>query len=315
MPSIGDIIEGGEGNLIGGAFSQFWDSLYQTILSDLYTTAYKGCLKTFNGLFDSLNDNVSDAAESLVRTPRAWNASAYSMVRDLSQTAFLPVAAVFLAVVFAWEMAQIVQNSNQSMQHFKPDNLIFPFLKLALCLLACSHAFEIIMLFFRIGQVVTQKISGTAIGSFGEGLEFANIVSPSLEHYELGDVVEVVGYSLILKLAKFAVWLIGIIIYIRVIFWFLEIYVMSCAAPIPYAMWMNKEWQQVSVNYTRKMLALMFQGPLMLMLYAIYGGVLGGLPIGADFIGSLGMIIGSAFTLGALLFKTSAIADSIFAAH
>lgn len=295
--------------------SQFFDDLLQMILSDLYTTAYKGCQKSFNGLFDSLNNYVSEAANSLVRTPRAWNASAYRMVRDLSQTAFLPVAAVFLAIVFAWEMVQIVQNSNQSMQHFKPENLIYPFLKLVLCLLACSHAFEIIMLFFRIGQTVTQKISGTAIGSFGEGLDFSNIVAPSLARYELGDVVEVVGYSLILKVAKFAVWLMGIIIYIRVIFWFLEIYVMSCAAPIPYSMWMNKEWQQVSVNYTRKMLALMFQGPLMLMLYAIYGGVLGGLPIGSDFIGSLGMIIGSASVLGTMLFKTSAIADSIFNAH
>lgn len=201
------------------------------------------------------------------------------------------------------------------MQHFKPENLIFPFLKLVLCLLACSHAFEIIMLFFRVGQTVTQKISGTAIGSFGEGLDFSNIVAPSLAHYELGDVVEVVGYSVLLKVANIAAWFMGIIIYIRVIFWFLEIYVMSCAAPIPYSMWMNKEWQQVSVNYTRKMLALMFQGPLMLMLYAIYGGVLGGLPIGSDFVGSLGMIIGSASVLGTMLFKTSAIADSIFNAH
>ena len=312
---FGDIIEGGQASAISGAFSQFFDGLMQTILSDLYTTAYKGCQKSFNGLFDSLNNQVSEAANSLVRTPRAWNASAYRTVRDLSQTAFLPVAAVFLTVVFAWEMVQIVQNSNQSMQHFKPDNLIFPFIKLALCLLACSHAFEIIMLFFRIGQMVTQRISGTTVGNFGEGLEFANIVPPSLEHYELGDVVEVVGYSLILKVAGFFAWGIGIVIYIRVIFWFLEIYVMSCAAPIPYAMWMNKEWQQVSVNYTRKMLALMFQGPLMLMLYAIYGGVLGGLPLGSDFLGSLGMIIGSAVTLGAMLFKTSAIADSIFSAH
>ncbi len=311
MANIGDVVQGA----LTGAFSEFWDGLYQTILSELYTTAYKGCQKSFNGLFDSLNNNVNEAAVSLNQTPESWNASAYAMVLNLSRTAFLPVAAVFLTIVFAWEMVQIVQNSNQSMQHFKPDNLLFPFMKLVMCLLACSHAFEIIMFFFKIGQMVTQKISGTTIGNFGDGLEFANIISPTLEHYELGDVMDVVGYSLLLKVAGIIVWGIGIIIYIRVMFWFLEIYVMSCAAPIPYAMWMNKEWQQVSVNYTRKMLALMFQEPLMLMLYAIYGGVLGSLPLGSDFIGSLGMIIGSAFALGAMLFKTSAIADSIFSAH
>lgn len=311
MQNVEDIAQGA----LKGAFSEFWDGLYQTILSDLYKTAYEGCQKTFNGLFDSLNTNISDAAASLNQTPESWNGGAYSIVKNLSQTAFLPVAAVFMTVVFAWELVQIVQNSNQSMQHFKPDNLIFPLMKLAMCLLACSHAFEIIMFFFKVGQLVTQKITGAAVGKFGEGLEFTDLVPPTLERYELGDVVNVVGYSMILCIARFAVWIIGIIIYIRVIFWFLEIYVMSCAAPVPYAMWMNKEWQQVSVNYTRKMLSLMFQGPLMLMLYAIYGGILSGLPLGSDFIGSLGMIIGSAFTLGAMLFKTSAIADSIFSAH
>lgn len=310
MPDIGDVFEN-----MGDAFSEFWDGLYQTILSDLYKTAYTGCQKSFNGLFNSLNTHISEAAVSLNQTPEGWNASAYSTVSSLSQAAFLPVAAVFLTVVFAWEMVQIVQNSNQSMQHFKPETLVFPFIKLAMCLLACSHAFEIIMFFFKIGQTVTQNITETEVGNFGEGLEFANLVSPTLERYELGDVMTVAGYSLMLLGARFAVWVIGIIIYIRVIFWFLEIYVMSCAAPIPYAMWMNKEWQQSSVNYTRKMLSLMFQGPLMLMLYAIYGGVLSGLPLGSDFVGSLGMVIASAFTLGAMLFKTSAIADSIFSAH
>lgn len=306
-----DIVDGAA----TGAFPAFWDRLYQAVLSDLYKTAYEGCRKSFDGLFDSLNAHISEAAVSLNQTPEGWNASAYSTVRNLSQTAFLPVAAVFLTVVFSWELVQIVQTSNQSMQRFKPDSLIFPFMKLAMCLLACSHAFEIIMFFFKIGQLATQKITGTTIGSFGEGLEFADLVPPTLERYELGDVMDVVGYSAVLGVARIAVWVIGIIIYIRVIFWFLEIYVMSCAAPIPYAMWMNREWQQVSVNYTRKMLSLMFQGPLMLMLYAIYGGILSGLPLGSDFIGSMGMMIGSAFTLGAMLFKTSAIADSIFSAH
>ena len=311
MPNIGDVVEGS----VTGALSEFWDELYQIILSDLYKTAYEGCQKSFDGLFDSLNTHISEAAVSLNQTPESWNASAYGVVSSLSRTAFLPVAAVFLAVVFAWEMVQIVQNTNQSMQQFKPDNIVFPLIKLAMCLLACSHAFEIIMLFFKAGQMVTHKITGTMVGNFGEGLDFTNIVQPELDHYELGDVMAVVGYSAMLLLAKFATWIIGIFIYIRVIFWFLEIYVMSCAAPVPYAMWTNKEWQQVSVNYTRKMLSTMFQGPLMLMLYAIYGGVLTGLPLGSDFIGSLGMIIGSAFALGTMLFRTSSIADSIFGAH
>ena len=76
MPNIGDVgdvIEGG----VTGALSEFWDELYQIILSDLYKTAYEGCQKSFDGLFDSLNTHVSEAAVSLNQTPESWNASAY----------------------------------------------------------------------------------------------------------------------------------------------------------------------------------------------------------------------------------------------
>ena len=82
---------GGQAGSLGSiaGTSEFVDGLMQTILSDLYTTAYEGCQKLFNGLFDSLNSHVSEAANSLVKTPQAWNASAYGTVRDLSRAAFL----------------------------------------------------------------------------------------------------------------------------------------------------------------------------------------------------------------------------------
>lgn len=146
---VEDVIGRGTANVIGSFLSsEFFYGLQQAILSDMYSTAYDGCNKAFNNLFDSLNNNLADAAMSLSQLPENWNANAYSTVLILSKTAFLPVALIFIAVVFSWELVQIVANSNNTMQNIKPETLIWPLLKLALCLLASTNALEIVMLFF-----------------------------------------------------------------------------------------------------------------------------------------------------------------------
>lgn len=295
--------------------NEFVDNITQSILSGLYTAAYEKCNKAFDGLFDNLNNHVSDAATTLNQSPEAWNASAYSIVKNLSENAFLPIAAILMTVVFCWELCQIVQNTNSGMQNFKPQNLILPLIKLGLCLLACSKSFDIVLWFYRLGQYVTSKIGSTSVGTFGEGLEFSSLLEPTLERYEIGDVFTLVGYMIILWLGRLVVFVIGTYIYILVVIWFIRIYIYASAAPLPYATWMNKEWSQIAMNYTRKMLALMFQGPFMLLLYAIYGGVLSGVPIGTDFTESMIMIIGVGVALAILMSKTGSISESIFSAH
>lgn len=295
--------------------NEFMDNIKQSILSGLYTAAYEKCNKAFDGLFNSLNNRVSDAANTLSKSPEAWNASAYSIVKNLAENAFLPVAAVFMVVVFCWELCQIMQNTNSGMQNFRPQNLIFPLLKLGICLYACSKSFDIVLSFYKLGQKVTSNIGSTSVGTFGEGLEFSSLLEPTLERYELGDVFTLVGYMIILWLGRLVVFIISTYIYIMVIKWFLEIYIFASAAPVPYATWMNKEWSQIAMNYTRKMLALMFQGPFMLLLYAIYGGVLSSVPIGTDFTESMIMIIGVGVALAMLMSKTGSISESIFSAH
>ena len=68
------------------------------------------------------------------------------------------------------------------------------------------------------------------------------------------------------------------------------------------------------MNYTRKMLALSFEGFFMLLLFAVYGGVLEGLQTG-DFKQNLVMIIGCGFGLAVMMFKVGNISASIFNAH
>lgn len=205
--------------------NEFVDNITQSILSGLYTAAYEKCNKAFDGLFDNLNNHVSDAAVTLNQSPEAWNASAYSIVKNLAENAFLPIAAILMTVVFCWELCQIVQNTNNGMQNFKPQNLILPLIKLGLCLLACAKSFDIVLWFYRLGQYVTSKIGSTSVGTFGEDLEFSSLLEPTLERYEIGDVFTLVGYMIILWLGRLVVFVIGTYIYILVVIWFIRIYI------------------------------------------------------------------------------------------
>lgn len=77
---------------------------------------------------------------------------------------------------------------------------------------------------------------------------------------------------------------------------------------------MNKDWSQVGMNYTRKMLALSFEGFFILLLFSTYGGILSGLQL-EDFTQSMVMILGSGFALAIMMFKIGNLSASIFNAH
>ncbi len=134
------------------------------------------------------------------------------------------------------------------------------------------------------------------------------------DEYTLENLMELAGYKVTLVIASFGIWICGILVYIRVMLWFVEYLIYASPAPIPYSTWMNKEWSQMGMNYTRKMLALSFEGFFILLLFAVYGGVLEGLQTG-DFKQNLVMIIGCGFGLAVMMFKVGNISASIFNAH
>ncbi|MBD5469127.1 MAG: hypothetical protein HDR21_13375 [Lachnospiraceae bacterium] len=295
--------------------SEFVDGLIQGIFRSLYEGLYNSCESSFSGLFDSLNKNVGDAAGTLTQTPQGWSEAAYNTVKSVSENAFLPIAASFITVIFCWELIRMVQDSN-SMQHITTDKIVVALLKLGVCLMVCSKAFDIVMAFFELGASATTMLADTTENTFGEGLTFSNLVTPpgEMSRVSFSDIMEVLWYLIIIWIGRIMIIVAGCIIYVRCVLWFLELLIYSSAAPIPYSTWMNKEWSQVGMNYTRKMLSLVFQGPFMLLLFAIYGGVLNGIQAD-DFTITMIMVIGCGFALNMMMFKVSTITDSIFNAH
>jgi len=86
-------------------------------------------------------------------------------------------------------------------------------------------------------------------------------------------------------------------------------------APIPLSTFGNREQSMVGQNYLRSLFALGFQGFLILICVGIYAALVRNVAVSSDIIGSLWGILGYTVLLCFTLFKTGALAKSIFNAH
>jgi hypothetical protein len=298
-----------------GAVSEFIDKVLQNIFKIFYAGLYESTERSLEGLFDSFNREVNKATNLISAGPKQWNTSAYSMMQSVSENVCIPIAAVFITVIFCWELIHLVQESN-SMHNIPPERLMIVLLKFALCLVVCAYSFKIVMSFCDLGIWASAKLGGhtsTSLWNFQLTLEDMGI-DPTPEKITFSAVMELAGYKVMLAIGTVGIWICGAIVYVRVMLWFIELLLYASPAPIPYSTWMNKEWSQMGMNYTRKMLALSFEGFFMLLLFAVYGGVLEGLQTG-DFKQNLVMIIGCGFGLAVMMFKVGNISASIFNAH
>lgn len=296
--------------------SEFWDKIWQNILKTLYKPLYESVSTDYSDMFSLLNTQVNNAARSIYSGPRYWGGGQpFGTIQKVAENVCIPIAAAFITVIFCWELIHMVQESNSMSDNGKPKKLMLVLMKFGLCLLVCAKSFDIIMAFYDVGAWASTKLgqfSSTSIRGFSADLN--NALTESPEIYTFGMLMQLCGYKIMLFFGKLGVSICGAIVYVRIMLWFLEILLYASTAPIPYSTWINKEWSQVGMNYTRKMLALSFEGFFMLLLFAIYGSVLAGLTQG-DFMQNMVMIIGCGFALAVMMFKTGNISTSIFNAH
>lgn len=291
---------------------EFFENFKQNIYHSLYDSLYERCTNAFEGMFDSLNNRIVSTSTQLTTAPKDWSPDGFMIIKNAAENICIPIAACIITFIFCWEIIHMVQDSNR-MHNIKPEEIMMQLLKLALCLFACSKSFDIVMGFYDIGAWAMARLSNGTTGTFGAGLVLSDILPPATEPLTLSIILEMLGNWTVLSIGKMATLICSAVIYIRVVLWFLELLMYSSTAPIPFATFGNREWSQVGMNYTRKMLAICFEGFFMLLAFALYGGVVSG--ISGDFMESLILIIGCGFALIMLMFKAGNISASVFNAH
>ena len=271
-----------------------------------------GVMNNLTGLFDNVNNKVGEIAGSVGSTPQAWNGSIFNMIKTLSDNVILPIAGVILAFVMTLELIQLITDKNNlndidTWMFFK---WIF---KTACAVLIVSNTWNIVMGIFEMAQSVINSAGGIVAGNTSINLadNIANLEARLME-MEIGPLLGLWLQSFIVGITMWALTIcIFIITYGRMI----EIYLVTSVAPIPMATAVNREWGQMGQNYLRSLLALAFQGFLIIVCVAIYAVLVQGMIVEEDISTAIWTCMGYTVLLCFTLFKTGSLAKGIFNAH
>lgn len=270
-----------------------------------------GILSNLSDLFGQVNDQVTSVAGVVGQTPMGWNAAIFNMIKNISDTVILPIAGLILSFVMTLELIQIIMDKNNG-HDFDLFMLYKWIFKSMFAVLNVTNTWNIVMSVFDIAQSVVQGAAGIIADT---NIDSSQLVSGLQDQLAGMGVGELVSLWMITLLLRFSMWPITIIIFIVVYGRMIEIYLLTSMAPIPMATMMGKELGNIGQNYLRSLIALGFQGFLIIICVAIYSVMLQGLVVGDDIFVSLLYYVAYTVLLCFTLLKTSALSKSIFNAH
>lgn len=288
------------------------DLIWQKFTDWLKELLVGGIMDNLTGLFDQVNAKISDAAGHIGSTPQTWNSGIYNMIRSLSDSVILPIAGVILAFVMTLELIQLITEKNNL--HDLDTWIFFKWVfKTACAVLIVSNTWNIVMGVFEAAQSVIASASGVIVGNTSINLmdHLTDLESRLMEM----NVWSLLGLWLQSFVVGITMWALTICIFIIVYGRMIEIYLVTSIAPIPMATMMNREWGQTGQNYLRSLLALAFQGFLIIVCIAIYAVLVQNMLIDDNISTAIWMCMGYTVLLCFTLFKTGSLSKSIFNSH
>ena len=263
-------------------------------------------------MFSDVNDKVGTIATEVGKTPSAWNGSIFSMIRSLSESVIVPIAGIIITYVLCYELITMVTERN-NMHDFDTFMFFKWFFKAFVAIYLVTHTFDITMAVFDLGQHVVMGAAGSIHGSTSIDIE-STLASmrTGMEEMGIGELLGLSIETLIISLClKIMSILITVILYGRMI----EIYCTVSVAPIPVATMTNREWGQIGNNYLKGLLALAFQGFLIMVCVGIYAVLINNMIIVSNIHSALFSVAAYTVILCFSLFKTGSLAKSLFGAH
>ena len=271
-----------------------------------------GIMDNLTGLFDNVNAKVAEVAGQVGSTPQAWNSGIYNMIRTLSDNVILPIAGVILAFVMTLELIQLITDKNNL--HDMDTWMFFKWIfKTACAVLIVANTWNIVMGVFEAAQSVIGSASGVVVGNVNINIA-ENIADLEARLMEM-DVWALLGLWLQSFIVGITMWALTICIFIITYGRMIEIYLVTSIAPIPMATMVNKEWGGMGQNYLRSLLALGFQGFLIIVCVAIYAVLVQNMIIDDNISTAIWSCMGYTVLLCFTLFKTGSMAKSIFNSH
>lgn len=288
------------------------DSLLQAIedwIRELFTGMVNANLLN---MFTDVNEKTSEIASQVGQTPQGWNSGVFSMIQGLSNNVIVPIAGIIITMVLCYELITMLTERNNL--HDVDTWMFFKyFVKMWIAVYLVSNTFTIVMAVFDVGQSVVSSAAGYISGT--TAIDVQSMIAGMDTAMEAMEIPELMMLALETALVSLCMKILSILIMVILYGRMIEIYLYSSVAPIPFATMSNREWGQVGTNYFRGLLALGFQGFLMMICVGIYAVLVSTMNITDHIHMALFEIAAYTVILCYSLLKTSSLAKSIFNAH
>lgn len=272
-----------------------------------------GIMGNFSGLFTDVNNQVREVASQVGTSPATWNTGIYSLIRQISETVILPIAGIILTFVMCYELISLIIEKNNL---HEIDTWIFFkwFFKTFVAVMILSNTFNIVLAVFDVSQSVVNSAAGLIGIQTDISTGMMDNLLATLQGMSVGSLLGLWLQSFIVRLTTIAL---NIVIFVIVYGRMIEIYLLTSLAPIPFATVGNREIGHIGQNYFKSLLAVAFQGFLILVCIAIYAVLVQSIALSgsSDIIGAVWRVMGYTVLLCFTLFKTTSLAKSIFGAH
>lgn len=130
-------------------------------IKELLIGAINGNLST---MFGDVNEKVGTIAAEVGKTPQAWNANIFSMIKMLSENVIVPIAGIVITYVLCYELISMVIDKN-NMHDFDTFMFFKWFFKAWVAVFLVTHTFDITMAVFDVAQHVVARSAGVIGGS------------------------------------------------------------------------------------------------------------------------------------------------------
>lgn len=288
------------------------------ILTDWITEWLRGLLidgimGNLEGLFTNLNNRVGEIAVEVGTSPATWNAGVFSLIRQLSETVVLPIAGIVLTFVMCYELIQMLIDRNNL--HDIDTWLFFKWIiKTFNAVTILSNTFNIVMAVFDVAQSVVAQSAGLVQGTTDITPNMLANMQATIEGMELGPLLGLWMQSFVVHHTMTAL---NIFIFVVVYGRMIEIYMLTSLAPLPFATVVNRDLGHMGHNYFRSLLAIGFQGLLIIVCLAIYAVLIQSIAAagGTDIFETIWTAIGCTVLLCFTLLKTGSLAKAVFGAH
>lgn len=288
------------------------DSLLEKIFEWIRQGLIDSIMASFTGMYDTINQKVGEIAGQVGQTPEAFNSGVFYMIRNLSETAVLPIAGMILTFVMCYELISMITEKN-NMHEFDTFNLYKWIFKTFVAVYILTHTFDIVMGVFELGQSVVNRSAGIISGSLNVGAGTA--MDALRAEMEAMGVWELIGLWFEMNIIGLCLQAISICIFLIIFGRMLEIYLTVSIAPIPLATMVNREWGQMGNNYLKSLFALAFQGFLIMVCVAIYAVLVQSIPTASSIHEAIWGTAGYTILLCFTLFKTGSLSKALFGAH